>query len=325
MKFKQVVLPVVLTTLLTTSAGWAQDVQAPNAGPPPLDFNQLPPGQLKRDIERLPPQARDTAIKWLNGFTFPRADFEKLRVDDTGAVFYADDLENTGNIINFADDYEFTINSEISLTEAFSLHSKPNAGSVIFIDFDGHVISNTAWNNSSSAPAQYLARPFNSEGSETSFSTTELNQIAESWHRIAEDFAIFDVDVTTEEPASFGPNSVHVLITPNTDANGALMPASNAGGVAYVNVFGRSNFQYYSPALVYSNNFSNIVRLIVEAASHEAGHNLGLSHDGTSTLSYYGGHGSGATSWGPIMGTGYNRNVSPVSYTHLTLPTTPYV
>src|SRR6185295_11944565 len=41
------------------------------------------------------------------------------------------------------------------------------------------------------------------------------------------------------------------------------------------------------------------------------GHNLGLSHDGrTDGAQYYGGHGSGETSWGPIMGTGYNRNVS---------------
>ena len=40
------------------------------------------------------------------------------------------------------------------------------------------------------------------------------------------------------------------------------------------------------------------------------GHNLSLSHDGTPTSAYYGGHGSEETSWGPLMGTGYNRNVS---------------
>jgi len=65
MKFKQIVLPVVLTTLLSTSAGWAQESKAQNAGKSPFTFNQIPPGQLKRDIQRLAPQARDTAMKWL--------------------------------------------------------------------------------------------------------------------------------------------------------------------------------------------------------------------------------------------------------------------
>jgi hypothetical protein len=49
---------------------------------------------------------------------------------------------------------------------------------------------------------------------------------------------------------------------------------------------------------------------IAEAASHELGHNFGLSHDGTASQAYYGGHGSGEISWGPIMGTGYGRNIS---------------
>jgi len=46
-----------------------------------------------------------------------------------------------------------------------------------------------------------------------------------------------------------------------------------------------------------------------EAASHEAGHNLGLHHDGTSTQGYYTGHGSGATGWAPIMGVGYYQSL----------------
>jgi hypothetical protein len=46
------------------------------------------------------------------------------------------------------------------------------------------------------------------------------------------------------------------------------------------------------------------------AVSHEVGHSLGLSHDGTSSNSYYYGHGSGETSWAPIMGVGYNKNVT---------------
>jgi PKD repeat protein len=40
------------------------------------------------------------------------------------------------------------------------------------------------------------------------------------------------------------------------------------------------------------------------------GHNLALSHDGTSTAGYYTGHGSGVTSWAPIMGVGYYTSVT---------------
>ena len=49
----------------------------------------------------------------------------------------------------------------------------------------------------------------------------------------------------------------------------------------------------------------NNEKYIVEAASHEAEHDLGLSHDGTSTTGYYPGQGSGAVGWAPIMGVGY--------------------
>ena len=107
------------------------------------------------------------------------------------------------------------------------------------------------------------------------------------------------------------------LITRNTDASGNPNPSTGAGGVAYVNVFGRSDFiSTYSPAWVYHNNLGNSESNIAEAASHEIGHNLGLTHDGTTApADYYGGHFTGntltdQTSWGPLMGTGYNRNVS---------------
>src|SRR5262249_32025245 len=47
-----------------------------------------------------------------------------------------------------------------------------------------------------------------------------------------------------------------------------------------------------------------------EVGAHEPGHTLGLGHQGTSTNGYYGGQGSGATGWAPIMGVGYYQPVS---------------
>jgi len=40
------------------------------------------------------------------------------------------------------------------------------------------------------------------------------------------------------------------------------------------------------------------------------GHSLGLAHDGTASAGYYAGHGSGETSWAPLMGVGYYTNVT---------------
>ena len=47
-----------------------------------------------------------------------------------------------------------------------------------------------------------------------------------------------------------------------------------------------------------------------EVGAHEPGHTLGLGHQGTSTLGYFAGHGSGATGWAPTMGVGYSQQVS---------------
>lgn len=281
---------------------FGQGALANNAQDAQYDIEQLPNSVLRHQLEQLPEQARARGLRWLNGFSFPAADVPHMRADLTGAIYYVDDAPEASDTATTT-----TTSSGIAASDVFLLHSKPGASNVLFIDVDGHVITGTAWNSGTADPL--YAQAFNSDGL-SGFSANELDQIAEIWHRISEDFAAFDIDVTTEEPSNFGPRTGRILITPNVDANGVAMPASNAGGVAYVNVFGRSDYGYYSPALVYSNNLSNFPPYIAEAASHEAGHNLGLSHDGTSTVSYYSGHGSGAVSWGPIMGTGYNDNVS---------------
>jgi hypothetical protein len=199
-----------------------------------------------------------------------------------------------------------------SLTGVPVLHSLPGATNVLYLDFDGQTITSTAWNVGSVDPLE--AMPFDVDGDPTTFSDQELNNIVGTWQRVAEDYAPFAVDVTTEEPATFGPTTGRVLVTMTTDANGNLMPhADTAGGVAYVGVFGRVDYAtYYSPALVYADNLFSADYNIAEAVSHEFGHNVGLHHDGTSTQAYYYGAGTytQTTSWAPIMGSAYYKNVT---------------
>ena len=282
----------------------------------PFDRDELPPG-LRQRYDALNARAKRNAEAWLQRFAFPENDGETLHFDAEGAALYVDPFDPEQAPEESPEDIEAALTAEpaaeIALgaaDEAFSLHSRPGAPNVVYLDFDGQTISGTAWNSvvgRSSIPA----RPFDLDGSPSTFGSTERAAIAEIWHRVAEDYAAFDIDVTTEEPASFGRDTGRVLITSKRDANGAAMPYDTAGGVAYIGVWGYSNYaSSYSPALVYYDNLLKETTYIAEACAHEFGHNIGLSHDGTSSVTYYAGHGSGYTSWAPIMGNSYYNNVT---------------
>jgi hypothetical protein len=307
-KFLKATAFTLLTSLLPGIASAAPDSRAYGVGHP-FELADLPFGDIRTKLESLPAPARNKAMAWLNNFTFTTQDLPFLRIDETGGVFYADTYLPRETGTEAADGSEpGAPETALSASDVFSLHSRPGASRVLYLDFDGHLIPSTsAWTS-----INLDARPYDLDGSPVSFSDAELANIAEIWRRIAEDYAAFDVNVTTQLPASFGPTVGRILVTTDTDNNGNAMPAQGAGGVAYVNVWGRSDYaSKYSPALVYFNRLGNgRADYVSEAASHEAGHNLSLGHDATSSSSYYSGHGSGNISWGPVMGTGYNRNVS---------------
>jgi len=275
----------------------------------PFGLEDLPPGLTRAKIETLPLPAQKRAIAWLNSFSFHESDLAFIRVDNEGGVFYQDTVipDATPEMTETTSGDGSTPVLEAA-TNVFALHSKPGASKVFILDFDGHTISGTAWNGSESS---YSATPFDTDGNFNNVSDAERAAIHEIWHRIAEDFAPFDIDITTEEPAKLTSTTGRLLITRNSDLNGKTMPYSTSGGVAYVGVWGRSDFaSYYSPALVYYNNLASSASYISEAASHEAGHNLNLAHDGYSDNAYYSGHGAGYVSWAPVMGLGYYNNVT---------------
>ncbi|GAA1567211.1 hypothetical protein GCM10009804_24730 [Kribbella hippodromi] len=194
---------------------------------------------------------------------------------------------------------------------AFQLHSKPGSNRVIYLDFDGHTITGTAWNKSKGIDPVNVS-PYDTDGDPATFSTAEQDVVRDVWARVAEDYSTFDVDVTTEQPpqsaidrsgASDQQYGTRVLIDPDT----WYQSGCGCGGVAYVGVYDNSSqHDYYQPALVFTKGVGTGAKNLAEAASHEAGHNVGLSHDGTSTVGYYQGHGA----WAPIMGVGYYRGIS---------------
>lgn len=231
-----------------------------------------------------------------------------LRLDARGRLFVEEELLVPQGATTPAEDSVLSGNL-LPLDQTFLLHSRPGARRTIYLNFRGATLTGTAWNGSGGS---ITAQPFDIDGIPYSFNTTELQRIQGIWQRVAEDFAPFDVNVTTEPPPAdailrsgstdqvFG---TEVLITHSTGVY-----SCSCGGVAYVGVFDDVG-NFYKPALVFHNQLGGSEKNIAEAVTHEVGHNLGLQHDGTATTGYYTGHGSGVTSWAPIMGVGYSRNV----------------
>ncbi len=204
-----------------------------------------------------------------------------------------------------------------ALEDTFELHSKPGASRVIFLDFDGHEISGTAWNDGAYSSA-FTAGPFDANAVPGTFSDAERETIQIVWQRVAEDFAPFNVDVTTEDPGSAAIKRTDAndlefgtrLLVSNTD----YVDTCGCGGIAYLSIFDTPvNHDAYQPAFVFTRN-NQTSKFIAEAASHEIGHNLGLQHDGrgkgdssgVGNEGYYTGH----ANWGPLMGVGYYHPVS---------------
>ncbi len=178
---------------------------------------------------------------------------------------------------------------------------------VVFLDFDGHYVSNSIWNS---------GNPINCSAS----GMTDI-QITEVFNRVAEDFRPFDLNITTDSTyylAAALTKRIRIIIT------GTNSWYSGVAGISYTTSFSWGDD---TPAFVFCNMLGpNSPKMVAEACSHECGHTLGLSHqskygpDCDSPLEEYNsGTGSGETGWAPIMGISYYKN-----FTNWNLGPTPY-
>ena len=210
------------------------------------------------------------------------------------------------------------------LDQTFRLNSKPGSSKTLYLNFRGQRLVGTQWNGRSGWNRAVIDAPaLNFEGSENTFSDTELRRIQYIWQIVAEDYAPFDINVTTEAVSedrltrSNQTDEVYggtVLITRSSGVFGV-----GFGGIASLFSFGEKNI---NTSLVFGDNLGNWgEKSVAEAASHEAGHMFGLWHDGykngNTSQEYYAGHGIGTidrwmsdpNSWAPIMGVGYYTNI----------------
>jgi hypothetical protein len=285
---------------------------------------ELPAGRLKEVLSKMPDALRERVIDRMEALEIPAEDYTSLRVHPRGELYYVCDHSGAPHaspaafaLVAQTTDADDPFTHAVSIASPPVFHSRPGAANVLFLDFNGHVVTNTAWNSDPEwNVASWDCRPYALDGDDATFSVAEQEAIRTIWKRVAEDYAPFDVDVTTEQPVVWTRYTGHVLITPGKDKNGVSCPHDGYGGIAFVDVFGEPFYSYdyggaaYSPAWVLNYENPGGVEYEAEAASHEMGHNLALSHDGKQNEAYYEGHENGQISWGPIMGTGYDRNVS---------------
>ncbi len=232
-------------------------------------------------------------------------------VDRRGKLFYRDPVRSgaraTGAPV-----------APYPLDQTFLLNSLPGSQHTLFIDFDGAVVQNTRWNAENGVAAgSHPAWTVDADAS--TFNDVERRLIQDIWLRVAEDFAPFDVNVTTQDP---GPAAIErsgaadpaygttALVTPDDQAVNAIC-GGLCVGVAYLDVFADStSHSQHQPAWIfpqfYTSGTGASAKGIAETISHEVGHNLALNHDGDATSAYYPGHGA----WAPIMG---NSDLKPIT------------
>jgi hypothetical protein len=186
---------------------------------------------------------------------------------------------NAGNVAENAEPRLAPVGAAAGFVQ-IALSSLPGAEYVIYLDFDGESVTHPWWNNGGTIDASPHAQVNND------------SWVIAVWERASEDFSPFKINVTTDRAQYVSADSskrVMCVVTPTKTA------APSAGGVAYRNTFGESVPCWAFNASEYD---------CAETISHEVGHTLGLVHDGKEggDDEYFGGHGSGETGWGPIMG-----------------------
>jgi Metallo-peptidase family M12B Reprolysin-like len=190
----------------------------------------------------------------------------------------------------------FLLQTVFTQAQIPQLSSYSSAPATVYLDFNGQYVVGSLWNWNGPIDAQPAV--------------LSPDAITEIFNRVAEDFRPFNLNVTTDSTYYWNApvfQRIRIIVTPTYQWYRA------AGGVAFVGSF---TFGDNTPAWVFSSLLSNNPKYVAEAISHEAGHTLGLQHQSAydnnciKTSEYNPGAGVGEIGWAPIMGVGYNKNLT---------------
>jgi hypothetical protein len=190
--------------------------------------------------------------------------------------------------------------------------SLPGAPVTVYLDFDGHHEDQWGNINFPNDPEAEIwnnvdTPKFNLDWDNRHFSDLEKQYMHQIWQCVAEDFSIFNINVTTvEPPASELGRTIRVCI------GGSDMDwyGESAGGISVLGSFKDQALQ--NVVYVFSDEFSN-ARSMADCASQEVGHSLGLDHQ--RIWDNYNGeiveeYNHGTYEKAPIMGNSYNSQRS---------------
>jgi PKD repeat protein len=255
----------------------------------------------------------------------------------TGAAFYACH-RTASKIANPSDPESFTTATLFPFTKTFILHSRPGATTVIYLDFNGHVIKGALWNTEQIATT-ITVPAFDIDGKPATFNYAEHAMIQKIWKEVSDAFAAFDVDVTTQDPgvenirkldagdtnygvrvcfggkSSYVPNFVQAGEDPDGTLGVTLLSCFDPSKMLPVHYPSKVAYANDNPVLIFSDSAyqRGSAKDVADTAVHELGHAFGLNHSTLSTIDpltgqpieYYTGH----NDWAPYMGDTMGKTV----------------
>ncbi len=288
------------TAAIGIGSASAQGIKVPEPGP-----GAIPPGSVNglRAItqlgDRLAPVARGYDMEPQELATLLRSDLSAY-VTPSGKVLYVCPEAPPEFVTQGTTPRREIARGGIPLDDFLNLESIPGAQKTVYLDFTGHQSVNNDWGHNINFPA------WDRSGNPAVFTDAEKQEIIDHWLEVTEDFASFEINVTTKDPGvaaltkSGGGDTaygIRVVMTQVTSGFG-----SGTGGIAFLSTFDNSND---TPCFVFNKGLAAGPM----SASHEAGHTLALRHDGLNGSEYHPGSSGGEPSWGPIMGAPFGRSL----------------
>ncbi len=211
-----------------------------------------------------------------------------------------------GNIAAFVQMSQRQIDQQMGLP---MLDSLPGAPATIYLDFNGNFLS--SWSTGGQTFTNVSTPVWDMDGNRSNFNAAEQAVIKQVWARVAEDYAPFNINVSTDYYGSFE-NGKALQIAIGGDNSDWLH--QDASGISSI-----GSFHDAQPNIVFAFDMvawakagvkdgegrsMNGPGALANTITHEAGHSFGLFHHST-----YDARGrlvdeydAGSSNWTPIMG-----------------------